>query len=363
MNEPRRLGYIDSAKAVSIMMIMLGHITALGNPVDLWMSSCKICIFYVISGFLIAYRDTFKRRSPLKFVQNILCTIAWPYLTFSIIAIFAKCFYTFSKHKGWEAVQDTFIENFCKFFFLKGINSMWFLPTIFFGEIILLLLFLCPVWIRAVYGAVGLAGLWLARTATAYLESSGMTEKTIENLSYLVNMSGKSLVAAWFLGFGYILYRLLSRWGIIEGHQMLKLIVGLGLTILNIVLSQLNEHVDFNLMTMGVRPALFVFGGTFGSIGIIFLLDVISEHIPMGALNFWGVNSLILMCTHTAMGFKGIAVGGWETVAYIPDHAGLEYVIENLLVLVILMLIMYSVIVFINKYLPGLTKFPVKQKS
>ena len=55
MTKSNRLGYIDSAKAISIIMIMFGHITSYDNPVDNWMSSFKVTIFYVISGFLIAY--------------------------------------------------------------------------------------------------------------------------------------------------------------------------------------------------------------------------------------------------------------------------------------------------------------------
>lgn len=358
INEPERIEYIDSAKAVSIIMIMLGHITALGNPVDLWMSSCKICVFYVISGFLLAYRNTFSRRTPTEYIKNILQTIAWPYLTFSLIAIAVKCFYTFSKHKGWDAVADTFLDCFYKFLFMKGINSMWFLPTIFFGELILLLLFLSPLWIRLIYGGVGLMGLWLANSMTSFIGQAGFGTTMTENLFYLVNMFGKSMVAAWFLGFGYLLYRMLLRRNIFEGHPLLKLILGGIFTISNLFLSQLNANVDFNLMSMGDRPVLFLFGGTIGSVGMIFLLDFISQHISMSGLNFWGRNSLILMCTHTAMGFKGIAVGGWRKVAYIPDHPGLEYIVESCMALAVLMLIMYSVIIFINRYLPMLTRFP-----
>jgi|GEM_PF-5461740 len=32
----KRLDHIDAAKAIAILMIMLGHITELANPVDMW---------------------------------------------------------------------------------------------------------------------------------------------------------------------------------------------------------------------------------------------------------------------------------------------------------------------------------------
>ena len=133
--QKKRLEYIDAAKALSIFMIMYGHITDLSNPVDTWMSSCKVCIFYVISGFLMAYSNALHKRTPWQFVKNISATLAWPYITFSVIAILVKAFYVFSKHWGMAAVADEIRKNVDLSLFLRGINSMWFLPTLFFGEL------------------------------------------------------------------------------------------------------------------------------------------------------------------------------------------------------------------------------------
>ena len=41
-----RIAYVDAAKGLSILMIALGHITKLGNPVDLWWSS--LCVVRVL---------------------------------------------------------------------------------------------------------------------------------------------------------------------------------------------------------------------------------------------------------------------------------------------------------------------------
>ena len=79
-------------------------------------------------------------------------------------------------------------------------------------------------------------------------------------------------------------------------------------------------------------------------------------------MNFWGRNSLILLCTHTALGFKRIALNGWAYAANIPDHPGKEYIVECIFVLIILMLMMYGVIAFTNRYLPFLLRFPSGRK-
>ena len=357
MESRKHLEYIDSVKALSMLMIMFGHITDLANPVDTWMSSCKICVFYVISGFLMAYTNGLHKRTPLQFVKNITANIAWPYLTFSVIAILVKCFYTFSKHKGMAAVAHTFRDNLGKTLFLSGINSMWFLPTLFFGELIILLLFLAPKFIRVLYAVFGLLAFRGAIWLTGALESSGMSERLIEHLGYTVNMMGKSFIAAWFIGLGYILFLLMKKYDLLDGRHVVKLAAGLILTTVNVVLSQMNLHVDFNMMTMGDRPFLFLFGGIFGSLGLILLFDAITSRVSLSGFNYWGRNSLILMCTHTALGFKGIAYAGWAKVAHIPEEAGLEYIIECFCVLIILMFIMYGVTEFINKYFPWLAKF------
>lgn len=361
IQEPRkRLDYIDSAKAVSILMIMLGHITNLSNPLDTWMSSCKICIFYVISGYLLAYTNGLQKRTPAQFTHNILKTIAWPYLTFSILAIFTKCFFGATQGKD---ILHIFKDNLGKSLFLKGINSMWFLPTLFFGELIILLLYISPKIFRYIYALIGLLGLKISVFIDSGIAGSGLSGLWREHLVYLSDMAGKSIVAAWFVGFGIILYKLMKRYDLIEGHFTLKLCAGLLFTVSNIWLSQKNMGVDFNMMTMGEKPWLFIYGGVFGSLGLILLLDVISSRVSLEGLNYWGKNSLILMCVHTAMGFKAMAYAGWERVAYIPEEPGLEYIFACIMVLLILMLMMYGVIEIINKHFLFLVKYPKERRG
>lgn len=85
-----RIAYVDAAKGLSILMIALGHITKLGNPVDLWMSSFKVSIFYIISGFLMCYTGSVKKRSFREFTGNIIKSLGVPYLAFSVLVLFLK---------------------------------------------------------------------------------------------------------------------------------------------------------------------------------------------------------------------------------------------------------------------------------
>ena len=55
MEEKNRIKYIDLCKGLGILMVTLGHVTTLANPLDQWMSSMKLSIFFVAAGYLICY--------------------------------------------------------------------------------------------------------------------------------------------------------------------------------------------------------------------------------------------------------------------------------------------------------------------
>lgn len=350
MEETRkRLDYVDAAKGLSIIMIMMGHITSYSNPLDNWMSSFKVSVFYIISGFLMCYTGSVKKRSFSVFTGKILRSLAVPYAVFSVLASIYNAAVIFLKHRPLSDAGYVFLESLCDSVFMKGIHSMWFLPTIFFGEIIFFWLVRSPYVIRILYAVAGLfmitafkkLGLICGQLSPLLLHAA---------LPRLSNALGKSLMAAWFLGAGYIIYLMYRK----INSEKIKLIGGTVLTVLNIVISRYNEHIDINLMKEGTYPWLFYVTGIIGSVGAIMLLDFISQHIKLTFLNYWGRNSLVVMCTHTALGFKNIALKGWKSVCYIPSTGSFEYICECFVVLGILMLMMYTVIFIINTYFPFL---------
>ena len=71
-------------------------------------------------------------------------------------------------------------------------------------------------------------------------------------------------------------------------------------------------------------------------------------------MDYWGKNSLIIMCTHTVFGMRTVAYEGWKKVGFIPNTGSMEYVAECLVVLAILLLIEYSIVEIINSRFPFL---------
>ena len=62
-------------------------------------------------------------------------------------------------------------------------------------------------------------------------------------------------------------------------------------------LSQQNNGVDLNNMSLGIQPPLFFVTGIIGSFGALFVFEFLEDYIPFTILNYFGKNSLILMCT------------------------------------------------------------------
>ena len=103
-----RIGYVDAAKGLGMLLIMLGHITKYDNPVDLWMSSFKVVIFYIMSGFLMSYTGSVKKRSFGVFMKKTLTSLAIPYVTFSILGIMFKVGCIYVKEKPLKRLRKYF---------------------------------------------------------------------------------------------------------------------------------------------------------------------------------------------------------------------------------------------------------------
>ncbi|MBQ2320887.1 MAG: acyltransferase family protein [Lachnospiraceae bacterium] len=349
----QRIAYVDAAKGLSILMIAMGHITKISNPLDMWMSSFKVSIFYIISGYLMAYSGSITSRNFKEFIQKLLKSLVVPYVSFSIIGIIFKTGCVFLKHKPAIQVHDTFMEYLYDSIFLKGINSMWFLPTIFLGEIIFFWIIRSPKVIKAVYAVLGLFGITFGNKIfdlVGGIESLQAHPDTADNILRLASAVSKGIMAAWFIGAGYLIYFYYRK----ISDVYVKTGIGVSFTVINIILSQINSSVDIILLDEGKYPPLFYVCGIVGSVGAIALLDVISGFRELTFLDYWGKNSLIVMCTHTVLGFRTIVYNGWKSVAYIPKIGNFEYICECLVVLAILLLIEYSIVEIVNSKLPFL---------
>lgn len=139
-----RIGYFDSAKAILIALVVLGHILSYANsgydilPYTLaqsFISAFHMPAFFIISGILID-AEKWRKRSPLDYILRRVKTLIVPYLFFETVAILYKHF----------ALGKVSLKNgLLNILTLRcNVGADWFLPAMFFASLIFCLYIKLP---------------------------------------------------------------------------------------------------------------------------------------------------------------------------------------------------------------------------
>lgn len=341
MKQKERIKYIDLCKGLGILMVTWGHITDYDNPVDTWASSFKMAIFFITAGYLIQYMDSYKKLSLKGYTLKLLRSLGIPYICFSILSIVFRYLSMLMKHSVNMASIKSYI--FAVFTF-RGIFALWFLPVLFFGEI----LFFCLIK----YGTKRLRIILFFMIPIVGIALSYYINKmeiicsplVYERISFVILSICRSIIALWFLEIGYIGCKICNKIHRLEN----RFIIGVIFSIINIFLSQINTGVDLNNMELGNIPFLFFITGILGSFGALFVFEFLEKHLPLNILNYFGKNSLILMCTQRPFYIISISTAGWKIISGMSEIMSKRYYFDCFCIMIIVMIIEYSIITFIN---------------
>lgn len=69
-----RIEYIDVAKGVAILLVVVGHVSSLPAPIKSSLYSFHMPLFFLLSGFFFRQEDTFST------AKRMIPTIVVPYL-------------------------------------------------------------------------------------------------------------------------------------------------------------------------------------------------------------------------------------------------------------------------------------------
>lgn len=127
-----RLKYIDAAKGVAIVSIVLLHFEngIFSHQLNLFISAYMITMFYVTAGWIDAMQRTC--RSLKEYAKHRWSQLMVPYLWWTLIilafdAILWLCHY----YDGYFMARELY-----KSITLRGIGTLWFLPALFGGSIL-----------------------------------------------------------------------------------------------------------------------------------------------------------------------------------------------------------------------------------
>ena len=362
----KRVEYFDVAKGIGAFLVLLGHLQGPEffqySPYIIlmcqWIFSFHMVLFFIISGMLICYKndiDKDMRDIAVRRFKGIMIPYYWFsffYMTVVIVAFIKK-----------QILVGTVWLNLWYVFSTYGMNVLWFLPALFFAE--LLFIFIMKkldtkkaVIVISVQAAVGFVIAYVLRQLTY---DTTLKEGAHELAIALV----RPFIACAFIAIGYFGYKLINRvfpqiekvdkdGNIVRKINVKELIAGIVLMIIGAVFIFINTAVDFRSMVFKNVPAYFLCSLT-SSFGLILICKNIK---PFKLLKFWGVNSLIFMAVH-----------GSETVTYYATNIAMwanqyltrarGYICYTITVCVILTYV-GIMIVLINKFVPFITGKPFK---
>ncbi|MBT8912844.1 acyltransferase family protein [Lactobacillus delbrueckii subsp. bulgaricus] len=306
----KRIVWLDTTKGIAIITVLMGHMST-GEQLRRYIYSFHMPLFFMISGILLYYTGSYKKRtikeSILKLTQNLL----YPYIMFSIIATVYAISVHVVKGRGAEVIASSITIRFWQLLFsgkvnstigiliqcicdtisFSGIKALWFLPTLFVGEILVItILKKCDsdksIGVAVMAVLIFLVALLIVKQF--YLTNSRWSKQiTVAFLMYVVLIIIRDIIAATFILIGFYLAK-------IDLFNKLNMMHGALFLVVDAIMSQFNG-VDIFGGTIG-NIVLFYFNALVGSLAVVVFSKELLENIKI--LEYMGKNSLVIFATH-----------------------------------------------------------------
>lgn len=313
-NKKERLTYLDVAKGIGILLVVIGHVYAFNRQIVdrffvIWLYSFHMPLFFIISGMLIAYKD---EKDIWKFVKKRIKGILIPYVFFSIFSIIVFAIVN-------DFSREVFVQNVKATICGVGIDTLWFLPALFFGEVIFFVLrnLLKNKYVICIISAI------------IYTLGNFM----MKDYGLICLFLGRICIAVGFIMIGNYTMNLIRK----RNMPWYGLIV---IAILSVILSKINGLVDLNNLVFN-NHILYLINSLIGT----YLILEISKLIDIDEITYWGRNTLIVMATHLNIIYilfnkiLGIYSFGYVT---------------GMIVFVLLLAVERIIIYVVNRYMPFL---------
>lgn len=302
-----RIDYIDKARGVLILLVIIGHIFQSGYVHNL-IYSFHIPAFFIISGILFKYSNA-TQKSYKSIMISKLYTFGIPFIFFEVYG----CLTYIVRFGGGQSIFG-FLYNTLHLTFNNGVN--WFLFTLFFGEMIFVII---KKNIRNKWGILAIATLCFI---------SGIVLPATN--SYIAAFA-KILLSVGFLIIGYCFSDYLQT----NNLPLMALSI-----VLTVLITYLNGSVDMNSLRMN-NMFLFILGSITGTYLVIQL-----GRLPLGNLmNYIGKNTILIYGTHNALYVITGNLLGVTDFAYTPIFIGI-------IIFAIVLLVELPLVYIFNRYLP-----------
>lgn len=348
MTKSKRVEYLDIAKGIGILLVIIGHIPYVGEMTRAYIVSFHMPLFLVISGMLIWYKQE-EEENLSVFVKKKFRSILVPYAVFSVAFLAIECGRIIIKGTGdWGQLFRLLYQSIC----LQGVSVLWFFPALFIGETVFLWIRKhSSHWLVMVYLPVMMATIFVV-TARVQVFFFARTDSLLFCLLYdIISMLLRGLFCAGFIGIGYYLCMFLM-------HRHMNVMADAGISIILLIvlafISKHNANVDLRYMFLG-KFVLFMLGSVLGSVGVILLCRVLVK-LPIRPLHrmlgYFGVNSMLIMVTHLDFRALNISI----KIATFVNGAINNNVIFCIIIVLFVCVMEVFIIEFVNRVLRKLVR-------
>lgn len=336
-----RIDYLDSAKGIFIILILVLHHLLGADSVKRYLYSMGVTPFFLISGFLYAYRKEWEQPFG-RMCAGKIRKFLYPFITFSAINLIWNVLYykvVFPSSVPEFTLKAMFIHTITTY----GYNALWYLPCILWGTLLFFALrrmkhhnriFVCL--------SVGLMVFYI-------LFNQKLTG--LGFVSYLYSYLFRTAVASVFLYAGSLLYCVFQKLN--NTRENLLLLCCLVFSAVIALLYQLYpEHFPTaNLAVHQVGNPYVYYLKAISSTTVILL---ICRKLPgkSGILTYFGKNSLILMSLHMDV---TVRIARWF-FSKLPIDFG--EILNSLIVIAMELLIFVVIIPIIHRYFPFILRYP-----
>ena len=397
----QRLAFIDRAKGIGILMVVFSHLssmTGFGNRLWSWYNPFMLTLFFMISGGMRRKRE--RGKAFPAFVRHRAYALLLPYFVFDILALGIQTVLNYWRGGVPEAAAKLQI-GLVRIFTLQGLGPDWFLPVLFFAE---LLLDLCLRYGRKSIAEVReycRSGGNSGTAANADEAAGGISSaKAGGSLPFTTAvLFAVSVVAVFCLGgnrlavlgpFRFVIVKTLAAAGfLVLGYvcmPIMQTIPGLlpaaAISLIGTLFIAGRYNLDFNQLDFGSRPLLLYADTLLGTCFVLCVSripDLIRERFggeqqekqgrqrgqqerqrenPRGLLQEFGRESLTIMCTHLEWQIVPIIHFGWAAVAGMSPQEGKRFYAEMLIKLGLVMAVELGLIPALRRLMPWLYRKP-----
>ena len=289
--ERMRYEWVDFLRGFSIIAIVFCHTVKSSFQfvpgLQEWLTMFMINIFFFLSGML----SDGKEYTPYQIIKKRMHSLIIPYILYSIVIISFQVIQYMIK----ELELTTLISGVYKTVVLSGIGTLWFIPVLLGVNILFHCLIVSPARKKRL---LYFAGLFVSLLYTIMYQKIRSEHMLFQALNAPLITCSKIFLSSVFFVMGHSLKKMISikkvDWKIITAVILLFIVsILLGSQIKGY---DLNRLILPNVFVYMVVSSICVIGFVFFG-RIMYLLG-----LRVKAVEWYGRNSLPIMCTHYSIG-------------------------------------------------------------